>query len=131
MAREIARVYKTRMAEGPRRRRPPPLPRDELEATVEARRELGREREADLLDSFLDRVERDIDARVDARLAERARPARRSRTGADWSAVVLGILSIGSGVGATGAATGTGNAWIALVAWVAIAIVNVSYNRRG
>src|SRR5437899_1559895 len=105
------------MAEQRRRRRPTELPRDELEATVEARRELGREREADLVDSFLDRVERAIDARVDERLAERSPRVPHRRSHSDWSAVVLGIFSIGCGIGATGAATGTGHAWVALIAW--------------
>jgi hypothetical protein len=108
------------------------LPRDELAAAAEARLELGREREADVIDSFLDRVEREIDARVDARIAERA-PARVARRGgADWAAAVLGICSLGIGIGATGAATGNHAAWIAPFAWLAVVLVNwLYYQHRG
>lgn len=100
------------------------LPRDELEAAVEARRELGREREPEVIDSFLDRVEKAIDARVDARLA------RRGGRGADWGFVVLAVSSLGIGIAVTGAATGTDHAWVAVVAWAAIVLVNLLYYRR-
>jgi hypothetical protein len=107
------------------------LPRDELEAAVEARRELGRERERDVIDSFLDRVEREIDARVDERLARRGGgpPARRS-TGSDWGFVLLAISSLGIGIAVTGAASGTGHAWVAGIAWIVILLVNALYYRR-
>jgi hypothetical protein len=105
------------------------LPREELEAAVEARRELGRERERDVIDSFLDRVEREIDARVDERLARRGgAPAR--RTGSDWGFVLLAISSLGIGIGVTGAATAADSSWVAGVAWIAIVLVNWLYYRR-
>src|SRR4051812_12709765 len=55
------------------------VPREELEAALEARRELGVERERELVEGFLDRIERGLDRRIDERLAERrpAAPARR------------------------------------------------------
>ncbi len=106
------------------------MPRDELEAAVEARRELGRDREPEIVDSFLDRIEREIDARVDARLAERPSRPLAHRGGPDWSAVVLGIGTVGAGIGATGAATGTGHAFVAVFVWIAIALVNLAYNLR-
>jgi Flp pilus assembly protein TadB len=99
------------------------LPRDELEAAVEARRELGREHEPEVIDSFLDRVEREIDARVDARIGPR-------RAGSDWGFVILAVSSLGIGIAVTGAAAGTGHAWVAAVAWLAIVLVNWLYYRR-
>ena len=113
------------MPDEPRRE----LPRDELEAAIEARRELGRERERDVVDSFLDRVEKEIDARVDERLARRGGPPAR-HTGSDWGFVFLAISSLGIGIGATGAATGTDHAWVAAFAWLAIVLVNWLYYRR-
>src|ERR687885_224714 len=101
--------------------RPPPPP-DELSAPVEARRELGREREPEVIDAFLERVEREIDARVDERLATRRLPARRH--GGDWAGAFLSFMSLGIGIGATGAATGTGHSWVAVAAWLAIVLVN-------
>jgi hypothetical protein len=106
------------------------LPRDELEAAVAARRELGRERERDVIDSFLDRVEREIDARVDERLARRGGGAPARRTGSDWGFVLLAISSLGIGIAVTGAASGTGHAWVAGVAWLVILLVNALYYRR-
>ena len=106
------------------------LPRDELEAAVEARRELGRERERDVIDSFLDRVEREIDARVDERLARRGGGPPARRTGSDWGFVLLAISSLGIGIAVTGAASGTGHAWVAGIAWVVILLVNALYYRR-
>jgi Flp pilus assembly protein TadB len=106
------------------------LPRDELEAAVEARRELGRERERDVVDSFLDRVEREIDARVDERIARRGGGVPTQRTGSDWGFVLLAISSLGIGIAVTGAATAADDAWVAGVAWIAIVLVNWLYYRR-
>jgi hypothetical protein len=110
------------------------LPRDELAAAAEARVELGQTHEAEVIDAFLERVEHDIDARVDARLAERGVgrrvPARRG--GADWAAAILGIASLGIGIGATGAAAGNDASWIAPFAWLAVVLVNwLYYQYRG
>jgi hypothetical protein len=107
------------------------LPRDELEAAVGARRELGREHEPEIVESFLARIEKQIDARVDDKLAERGSPpVRRPAAGPDWAAAILGIASLGIGIGATGAATSQGQGWVAAIAWIAIALVNVAYHRR-
>jgi hypothetical protein len=104
------------------------LPRDELEAAVAARRELGREREPELVDSFLAKIETQIDARVDDKLArDRYAPQRRGH-GPDWAAALLGISSLGIGIGATGAATSQGQGWVAAVAWIAIVLVNLMYH---
>ena len=113
-------------------RRPPAktreLPRVEVEATVAARKELGEEHEAQLIEGFLERMQDEIDARVDERLAER-RPAQpRPRAGGtDWAGFLLAFLSLGIGIGATGAATGNDADWIAPIAWLAIVMVNLAY----
>ncbi|MFL5934019.1 MAG: hypothetical protein ACJ75Q_14320 [Gaiellaceae bacterium] len=44
----------------------------ELEATVAARRELGVEHEEPLIAGFLDRIDKEIDRRVEERLAKRS-----------------------------------------------------------
>ena len=112
----------------------PEIPRDELQAALRARGELDRELEPHVIDSFLDRVERSIDARVDARVEARIRasvPERRSdrpRSGGGGS-VFLALGSIGLGIGATGAANGMGGTEgfiVAIVAWLAIAVINVA-----
>jgi hypothetical protein len=106
------------------------LPRDELEASVAARRELGREREPEVVDAFLDRIEKQIDARVDAKLAQSRYAPQRRGDGPDWAAALLGISSLGIGIGATGAATSQHQGWVAAVAWVAVILVNALYHLR-
>ena len=105
----------------------PDLLREDFAATLAARRELGEESDRELVDSFLDRVEPESDARVDARLArlERA-PAPRSGGG---PSVLLALGSMGIGIGVTGAANGMahGGALVAIIAWIAIAAINVAH----
>jgi hypothetical protein len=102
------------------------LPRDELEATLEARRELGREREPELVDSFLAKIEREIDARVEQRLAHRRERPRHAVT-SPWVA----IASLGIGIGVTGTITGNDYpAWTLALVWLAIVLVNIVYYRR-
>jgi hypothetical protein len=59
--------------------------REELEATLAARRELGPDHDEHLVAGFLERIEKEIDRRVDERVAARAprrdRPLRREEIG--------------------------------------------------
>jgi len=48
-----------------------PEVREELEATVAARRELGPEHDRELIEGFLERIDKAIDRRVEDRVAER------------------------------------------------------------
>ena len=72
----------------------PDVPRDELSAAVEARRELGPESERAVIDSFLARVEATIDERVDERLR---REARQSASGPPRGAIPLAPARWSSG----------------------------------
>ena len=107
----------------------PELPREEVAAALRARRELGDDLEPEVVDAFLDRVGKSIDARVDARLAQ-----RHGRAGgpAPRQSLALPLGSIALGIPVTGAATGMGDGGIvvAIVAWIAIAAVNVVHTRR-
>jgi hypothetical protein len=49
-----------------------PVARHELEATIAARQELGPAHDDQLIAGFLDRIEKEIDRRVDDRIASRA-----------------------------------------------------------
>ena len=64
------------------------VPRDELEATIEARRELGKEMEPAVIDAFVERIER--------RLAERSRESAQSlkRKREHQKEMVLGAMGI-------------------------------------
>jgi hypothetical protein len=94
--------------------------RDEVEAAVEARRELGKAYEDEIVDSLVTKIER--------RLAERPtqRPARQEHR----SVTPLALGSMFAGVAATAIAVGNEESWVALVAWIAIVIVNVAYALR-
>ncbi|HEY9378264.1 MAG TPA: hypothetical protein VIQ02_14365, partial [Jiangellaceae bacterium] len=76
--------------------------RDDLTAAVGARRELGPDYEDAVLDSFLARLNRQVQERVDATVAERSRrttlyPGERD------PGLTLGIVSVISGIPVTAA----------------------------
>jgi hypothetical protein len=97
----------------------PVVRREDVEAALEARKELGRAYEPEIVDAFVERIER----RVEERLKE-ARPREPHRID-----LRLPLGSFALGVGATAVATsdahGVGGIVIAIVAWIAIAVVNV------
>jgi hypothetical protein len=95
---------------------------DELEVAVAARGELGADFEPQVIESFLDRVEKGIEARVDARLERHSGGRHDSR---EALGVVLG--SLGIGIPLTGAAGGTTGLAGILVVWVGIVLVNFAY----
>jgi hypothetical protein len=106
----------------------PTVDRRDVETALEARRELGPEYERHVIDSFVDRIER----RVDERLRETNRPAA---DGPRPIPLLLPLGSLGLGIGATGAALGptnggAGGIAVAIIAWLAIALVNVAYALR-
>jgi hypothetical protein len=63
-------------------------PKDELQAAIEARRELGSEMEPAVIDAFVERVER----RLDERAEERERSLKRKRE--HQKEMVLGAMGI-------------------------------------
>src|SRR3954467_11203530 len=91
--------------------------RKDVQAAVEARRELGQGYDDEIVDSLL--------AKIDQRLAEQ-KPAPPADRGA-MTPLILGSMFFG--VGATAIATGNGAAWLAAIVWVAIAVVNVAVAR--
>jgi len=105
---------------------PGEVSRSELQATVEARRELGVDYEPALIDGFLERVEAAVQTRVDARL-EDAQDDRRARDSRGGRQLTLGIVSLGTGIPITAVAGGTADLPGVIVAWVGIAAVNVAH----
>jgi hypothetical protein len=96
--------------------------REELEAALEARRELGEEMEPEVIDAFLDRIEQ----RAAARAREQA-PARRTATRRpDWSAFALAIASLGIAIPLSEKTDFAGE----FLMWLAIVAVNLAYNLR-
>ncbi len=104
--------------------------RHDLEAAVAARRELGPQYEDAVLDSFLDRMDRSIADRVDARLTQRLdQPAAAGRPagGGPDGALVLGIVSLGTGIPITAIAAGVTHLPGLMVVWAGIAAVNAAH----
>jgi len=122
------------------------LARDDIAAAAAAHRELGREYDGAVAESLVERIGAEIDKRVDARLAQRGKGSQLSPTARpSWAVIVLGLGSMGIGIGAAGAVLNagvsvTGNSLhnavsggqIALVAliWIIIGVINVAYARR-
>jgi hypothetical protein len=116
-----------------------PLSAGELRAAAETHRELPSEYRDAVLESFVDRVGREIDARVDARLAQAAaRPSQHvapvAKPPKQFSplAMALGSITLGIPVSAIAVAAGAHPAgfWGLLVVWVAIAVINLGYAAR-
>jgi hypothetical protein len=73
----------------------------ELEVTLAARRELGVEHDDALVASFLDRIEHEIDRRVDERVARQAAPRTRKRSVVNPAnlAICIPIVAVSGGIG--------------------------------
>jgi hypothetical protein len=117
-----------------------PLTARELRAAAETHKELGPEYQDAVLESFVDRVGREIDARVDARLAQAAaQPLAAQQRAAPpaprpprpWSAMALALGSIALGIPVTALVVAAGHHpvgfWGVLVVWFAIASINWAY----
>lgn len=121
-------IYRVRMSSS--------LSRDEVLAAAETHNELGSAYRDAVIESFLDKVGREIDARVDARLVQQqaARPPARDRRGHFDSPMALAIISMALGIplSAIAVAAGTHPAGIVglLVVWIAIIAINIAYNVR-
>jgi hypothetical protein len=77
-----------------------PVARQELEATIAARQELGPAHDDQLVAGFLDRIEQEIDRRVDERVARRG-PTKRgsSPLHPGTLGVCIPIIAIAGGIG--------------------------------
>jgi hypothetical protein len=107
---------------------------NEIRAAAETHRELGPDYRDAVVDSFLDKVGREIDARVDARVAA-ARPQQPERAPRrPFSEVAMVGLTMGLGIPLSGIAVAAGThpagLWGLLVVWIAIAAINIAYAVR-
>ena len=95
--------------------------RKDVEAALQARRELGAQYEPEIVDALVEKIEQ--------RLDERERERRPAKPVHDLDPrVILG--SLGIGIAATAIAVGNDQGWVAVVAWIAIVLVNLAYARR-
>jgi hypothetical protein len=110
----------------------------EVRAAAEVHSELGPGYRDAVIESFLDKIGREIDARVDARLAQAQpmMPPQRAPRERD-TVLPLAITSIALGIPITAIVTAVGQhpagIWGLIVVWLAIASINVAnalHNRR-
>ena len=139
--------------------------RDEIAASVAAHAELGPRYDDAVAEGLVERIGAEIDKRIDSRLrgqaAQQAQPdnrqlpgyqgstayqvpappaavpppARAPSRGGGFSGVVLGLGSMGLGVGATGVVVshhpgGVADVLMVLLIWVMIAVINVAHSQR-
>lgn len=103
-----------------------PVSRQDVEALMAARRELGPDYDAALVDSFAERVERAVAERVDEQVAlRREAQSERARTGSRQ--LTLGIVSLGCGIPITAIAASIADLPGLAVAWVGIVGVNAAH----
>ncbi len=98
--------------------------RRDLGASVGARRELGPAYEAELVESFVDRVDATIKQRVDAELSSRRSPSGEHN---DPQPFVIAIVSLGTGIPITAIAGGVADLPGVIAAWIGIVGVNAVF----
>jgi hypothetical protein len=109
--------------------------RDDLTAAIGARRELGKDYEDAVVDSFIARMDERIAERVDEQVAERigGKPRRKAPAPTqvaetkDNSSLVVSLVSLGAGIPITALSSETAGVAGLLVSWAGIAAVNVAH----
>ncbi len=111
--------------------------REEIGASAAAHAELGRDYDHAVAEGLIERIGAEIDRRVDARLAGPMRRPGRPRRPGTFATLVMGLGSMGLGVGATAVVLSDGShgggaapAVMVLVIWVAIAVINGIFINR-
>jgi hypothetical protein len=99
------------------------LPRDELRAVIDARRELGPDYDPALVESFLDKLEDGIAAKVRAEVDARVTD-RRQATGRGDPSLTMAMGSLALGIPLTGIAAGNAGLVGLVIAWGGIIAVN-------
>jgi hypothetical protein len=95
--------------------------REDVHAAIEARRELGQELEPQVIDAFVERIEKKI--------AEETRALTPDRARAHQGSFLITLASLILAVPITGIAATHGGIIAMIVVWAGIVIVNVVYNR--
>ena len=104
----------------------PPVSRQDVEALLETRRELGPTYDAALVDSFAERVERAVAQRVDEQVALQ-RDAQSAAANAGGRALTLGIVSVCCGIPISAISGGIAHVPGLVVAWAGIVGVNAAH----
>jgi hypothetical protein len=95
--------------------------REDVHAAIEARRELGEQLEPEVIDSFVERIEKRLDKRARAGALVR----RQGREGS----FVLAVISLAAAIPITAIAATHGGIAAMIVVWIGIVLLNAVYNR--
>ena len=111
------------------------LEHSEIEAVLEARRELGLSYDTELVEGFAERIERAVDRRVSDELSARFF-SDQTRESAGKRQLALGIVSLASGIPTTAIAlavpeSGELSFLSLIVAWGGITVINVAHAFQG
>jgi hypothetical protein len=99
---------------------------EELEAALAARRELGREFEPALVESFVAKIEQRIDAEMATRVSAVGSVSKQEKRALE-NQFVLGLVSLGTGIPITAIAGGQSGLGGTAIAWAGIVGVNVAH----
>ena len=103
------------------------IPREELSATVAARRELGPEYDAALVESLAERVEQVVQARVAAQQLAAPPPAQASSTALSaGQRIAIAAISLGVAIPCLAIAGDVAGVAGVAITWAGIAVVNVA-----
>ena len=104
------------------------LERQDMEAFLETRRELGPSYEREVVDAVAERIERAVDARVHHQAAE-LKQQRDDERGDRQRQLALGIVSIGASIPITIPLAVTDHNLALGIAWAGITAVNFAHAR--
>jgi hypothetical protein len=110
---------------------------DEIRAAAETHRELPPEYQSAVIESFLDKIGKEIEARVDARVAAyytQGPPPKPRRAPRQYSPAFMALASMVLGIPLTAIVVTAGPHPVGLagvlVVWAAIVVINVVYSGR-
>lgn len=108
-----------------------PIDRDEMEALLAARQELGPSMEPALVDSFAQKIM--VEIQRQSQMQQQVQPqAATSQQAGSGGRLTLAIVSLVMAIPLTAIALEAGS-WMAVVCWIGIVLVNFAYaaRRRG
>ena len=106
------------------------IARQDVEALLEVRRDLGPSYDAALVDSFAERIERAVAERVDGSIKARQSDSGREKE-RESRQFIMGIVSLGAGIPITAISAAITDVPGLIVAWTGIVGVNVAHALQG
>ncbi|MEV4013952.1 hypothetical protein AB0J35_25985 [Nonomuraea angiospora] len=100
---------------------------DELRAAYQARKDLGPEYEDALIQSFLEKMDQEVDRRVEDRLARQRQVGEVQSVAGSGQRLALAIVSVTLGILGSVAALAAEARGAVLAIWIGISVVNVAF----